>query len=293
MNHSSTSQSSSDAAIRRFLLCDLQVGERTLVEQRLFEDEEFEARVRLEELAMADDYARQRLSAADNERFRARFLVTEDRYRALAVSRALQTKLSAAVPPVKTETSKLRNWFDFSQPVWRYAFGVLLLLLVFATVRRVVNEPSLVRKIIPTRILPKTKPMAQQPDEANHPAAVPAPSHAAAEPTLPPHELIALTLTLDSNSTAEHPSMVPPTAAANIIRMRLMLPKNQTGPFHVELLTTKGEAVLNADSPGAGDGVSLNFDVPAGLLKAGDYQISVTSAGKEPREAEAYYFRVH
>lgn len=291
MNHPSTSQSSSDA-IRQFLLGNLQDGERALVEQRLFEDEEFEARVRIEELALADDYARQRLSAADNERFRKRFLATDDRYRALAVSRLLQTRLSTAVAPRETEKAKLGSWLDFSQPAWRYAFTVLLLLLVFATVRRVVKEPSLVRQIIPARILPKPKPIAQQPDEANHPAAVPAPSHADAEPTPPSHELRPQEVTFEANNTAAQPSIVPATAVGNGIRMRMVLRDNQTGPFHAELLTSKGESVVKADSLGVSDGASVMLDIPAGLLKPGDYQIRITPTGQEPHEAASYYFRV-
>lgn len=292
MNYPSASQSSSDAAIREFLLGNLQDGERALVEQRLFEDEEFEARVHIEELALADDYARQRLSAADNERFRTRFLVTDDRYRAFAVSRLLRTRLSTAASPREMEKSKLGSWLDFSQPAWRYAFTVLLLLLVFATVRRVVREPALVRQIIPARILPKPKPIAQQPDEANHPAAVPAPSHADAEPTPPSHELSPQTITFGANNNAEQPSIVSATAVGNGIRMRMVLRENQTGAFDAELLTSKGESVIKADSLRVSDDASIILDIPAGLLKTGDYQIKITPAGQSPNKPVTYYFRV-
>lgn len=292
MNQAANSHSYSAAAIRRFLLGSLQKEERTLVEQRLFEDEEFAARVRIEELALADDYTSGCLSAADRQRFHQRFLVTDDRYRALAVSRLLQTKFSARVAPRATETSKLGSWFDFRQPAWRYAFTVLLLLLVFATVRRVVKEPSLVEQLIPKRILPKSKSISQQPDEAHHPAAIPAPSHVGVEPTPPAHEFTAQTITLAEDSKADHPSIVPAAAVSKPIEIRIVLPKTQTGSLHAELLTIRGESVFATNLLAAGDGAGVTLNIPAGLLKAGDYQIRLTPTGKEANEAVSYYFRV-
>lgn len=286
MNYSSTRQSSSDDAIRRFLLDDLQDGERTRVEQRLFEDEEFEARVRLEELAMADDYARKRLSAADNERFRTRFLVTEDRSRALAVSQALQTKLSAAAP-VKTETFKLRNWFDFRQPVWRYAFAALLLLIVFATVWRKVKEPpQLVKELIPKVLRPKSKPLASQPVEANHPDTTSSPDHAAPEPTPPPHSSLLL-INLDQNNSAAQPAVITAAAAANPLRFQIASGK-QAEAFHVEVLTANGASVFSSEAVKSNNS-ELSFELPAGLLKSGEYQTRI-SVGKEP--VTTYYLRV-
>ena len=55
----------SDETIRRFLLGGLSASERPLFEQRLITDDDLDARVRLAELELADDYAFERLSAPE------------------------------------------------------------------------------------------------------------------------------------------------------------------------------------------------------------------------------------
>ena len=69
----------SDDAIRRFLLGELTVTEQAAFENRLVADDELEARVRLSELGLADDYVQQRLTRAESLRVQECFLVTRDR----------------------------------------------------------------------------------------------------------------------------------------------------------------------------------------------------------------------
>src|SRR5437763_2451493 len=84
----------SDDAIRRFLLGELTVTEQTAFENRLVADDELEARVRLSELGLADDYVQRRLTRAESLRVQERFLVTRDRQHMAAVSQALRDRFT-------------------------------------------------------------------------------------------------------------------------------------------------------------------------------------------------------
>src|SRR5438046_7969544 len=86
----------SDDAIRRFLLGELPVAEQTAFENRLVADDELEARVRLSELGLADDYVQRWLPRAESLRVQERFLVTKDRQEMAAVSQALRDRFTPA-----------------------------------------------------------------------------------------------------------------------------------------------------------------------------------------------------
>src|SRR5438477_13138426 len=86
----------SDDAIRRFLLGELTVTEQTAFENRLVADDELEARVRLSELGLADDYVQQRLTRPESLRVQECFLVTRNRQDIAAVSQALRDRFTPA-----------------------------------------------------------------------------------------------------------------------------------------------------------------------------------------------------
>src|SRR4051794_29745717 len=92
-----TSQTFSDEAVRRFLLGSLGPTEQSRFEHSLFVDEALDQRVRLAELELADDYSANRLSRADRDRFRQRFLLTADREKKLEVSSALHGNFAGTV----------------------------------------------------------------------------------------------------------------------------------------------------------------------------------------------------
>src|SRR5258708_39895232 len=84
----------SNETIRRFLLGSLSASEQPLFEQRLMSDVGLDARARLIELDLADDYACGRLTTSDRQLFEQRFLVTADRQRKLRVSELLRDRFS-------------------------------------------------------------------------------------------------------------------------------------------------------------------------------------------------------
>ncbi len=283
----------SDDAIRSFLLGELTADDQTLFAQRLFTDDGFESRVRLAEFALTDDYARDWLTRAQKTQFRKNYLVSAERKRILGVSETLRARFTSEGLIHANLTQKVRSAFDISQPVWRYAFATLILLIVFATVWRGIKEPRIVQQIIPKPVTPKpTATLA--PQQANHPNTTSSPNHVEEYPALPPHDTAALFVSIDSKNTAENPVvlMLPPSGVGTV-RLELSLVKTESGSYRAELLTMKGELVFSADSLAPTNDRKIDFDVPARALKPADYQIKLSriSSGS-PEIAATCYFRV-
>jgi anti-sigma factor RsiW len=290
----STSVTFSDATIRRFLLGQLKADEQSLFEGRLFADDDLEARVRLAEFDLADDFVFERLPRPDNERVRQNFLLSADRNQTLAVSQALRHHFASVARSPAAGAQKFKTLFDFNQPAWRYAFAALLLLLVFVTVWLGIKEPRLVERIIPKGAVPKPA-ATQTPQETHHPATSSSPVHVEQTPAMPAHEAIALNVLLDPETTSNEPTIVnPPQNHIGVVRFQLRLEKNQPGPYRAELLGANGDSIFSADSLEPQDGLKLNFDIPARELKTGDHQIKLSrvAANGLTESVANYYFRV-
>src|SRR5260370_26213318 len=85
----------SDEAIRRFLLGRLSASEQPAFEKQLFSSTLLDARVRLAELDLADDYAYGRISAGERDLCEEKFLVNSDRRREVEVSIALRDRFAS------------------------------------------------------------------------------------------------------------------------------------------------------------------------------------------------------
>ena len=294
----------SDDTIHRFLLGGLSASEQPLFEQLLFTDEGLEARVRLAELDLADDYAFERLGAADQRSFEERFLLTSNRVQKLKVSRALRDRFSsqtAAGSEASTAVERLRYLFGLERPAWRIAFGVVILLILFGTVWLVIREPRIARQIT-NRIIPRRSTPAGAPREASHPSNTSMPEHQTTPSPMPEHDqnaapAVGVTIAL---TPAVSPQTIEMTALNllkgdhDVVRLQLALQPDQTGPYRVELLTIEGSSVLSADSLKPNDWRSgIDFDVPVRLLKTGNYQVRLSrvDVGSKGRVAN-YYFRV-
>lgn len=76
------------------------------------------------------------------------------------------------------------------------------------------------------------------------------------------------------------------------MRLELSPEPNQPGTYRAELLTIDGQSVLNAQPQRSADtdGYRAYLEVPAGLLKAGDYQIKLSRVtdGSVPIKTDAF-----
>jgi hypothetical protein len=296
----------SDDAIRRFLLGRLSASEQPAFEQRLFSEDGLEARVRLAELDLADDYAYGRLNDTEHELFEARFLVSADRRRKVEVSRTLRERFAIAAPVGKTRTSfieRLRSRPYFNRPAWRYAFGVVIFMLLMGTVWVAVKKESRLKEEITRRLSPRRSPTPTLPLESNHPLNTSAPEHQVSPSPMPVHDqsaptqpaFVIVALTPAGSPDNEAPSVDLPKGSQDIVRLHLALKVNEPGSYRAELLTAGARSVFSAESIKAWDSgqAQIDFDVPARSLKTGNYQIRLSRDNTGAKEnVGSYYFRV-
>ena len=310
------SASVSDETIRLFLLGSLNENERSRFDERLFVDDELEERVRLAECEIVDDYAAERLSAKERELFTEKFMRTAERKQKLAVSQALRNYSSSQTAykknVVEIENSsprrgKFLSLFGFHRPALAFAvsFGALILLvgLVWFITRsaRESIEPSLVRQErVPTptpQITPQpTATPTPDPDLKTSPTPTPKSTPSPVEPSQT--SLIATAVLMpgalrDGGNMAR---VILPRGAHGIARFQLTLETNEAGMYRAELLTAEDQSVSIAGKLKARNtngAAKVFFDVPARLLKVGDYQIKLSryTANSSTESVGRYYFR--
>jgi hypothetical protein len=85
------------------------------------------------------------------------------------------------------------------------------------------------------------------------------------------------------------PTLTLPKDENKLVRLRLAV-INQTVPYRAEVLTADGQLVFSVAWL---SGPPFGVDVPASLLKSGEYQIRVSDArDRSKKEAAGFYFRV-
>jgi hypothetical protein len=204
------------------------------------------------------------------------------------VSKALRGRFAANSQRTGTAQS-LKAVFDFGRPAWRYAFAALLLLLVFATVWRGIKEPTIVKRIVPERVVVPKPTATPAPERANHPGTTSSPNHAQEYPEMPVHTPITVSIPLDFKNTAENPALVVlPKDEAAFVKFETQLPVNQVPPFRAELWTSKGESIIAVDLLAPTSDSKIVLVVPAEKFQSGDYLIRVNSKSA----TASYYLRV-
>jgi hypothetical protein len=301
-----------DDAIRRFLFGRLSLVERSSFEERLFTDDRLEARVRLAEFDLADDFALEHLSAADRKAFEEKFLLSAERKRKLKVSTALHERFASASTEVTTApkaakasiSERLRLLLGLNQRAWRLAFGVAILVVLVGMVWLLVKEPR-IREGIKATIFNQRAPapapsVPRMAGHSNNTSS--APEHQTPPFPMPPHEpmaspvIVSADLLPDASRDRDKVPLIElPKGEHDIVRLQLALKPNQTGIYRAEVLTVDDQSVFSSQSLQSTetDAGKVDFDVPAALLTAGDYRVSLRRADDgSKRTVASYYFRV-
>lgn len=284
----------SDEAIRRFLLGSLNSNEQSRFEQSLFVDESLEERVRLGELELSDDYTAGRLSRAERELFRLRFLLTAEREKKVAVSKALHDNFafSPAIPQ-DSFWQQANSFFDIRRHAWKYAFAGLVLTLLLAGAALLVKKER--SRLVddsfrPPRTAPRPSATAM-PQPAHHPPNSSVPTHTETSPTLPLHDGLTTSVLLASGTPLDSAPTI--SASGEVVRVQLILNEPLAESYAVSVTTVAGESVFSADALQRTEEKTLGFDVPAGSIKRGDFQVTLTRLdGDAKQSVETYYFRV-
>lgn len=296
----------SDDAVRRFLLGRLGSAELSIFEARLIADDDLEARVRLAEFDLADDYVFSRLSLDERQRFKERFLLGADRKLKLSVSSALRDRLVFNQPSVKSTTRFLgRFWLlsPFNGPVARIAFAVVTLLVVVGSALLLIKKGPRITNGIGRIVKIRRLQPQSTPGEAQHAPDNSAPEHRETPSTMPGHDRIAPSRTIQSIKlspavsleSGEAPSINLTNGEQDILRLELAVKPDPSGLYQAQLSTINGQDVLTAESlrPIDVDARKIELDLPASLLKAGDYRVKLSRIHDGSAQALAnYYFRV-
>lgn len=296
----------SDETIRRFLLGNLSAAERPAFEQRLLIDHALAARVRLAEFELADDCTDESLSSGERELLEEAFLLSADREQKVRVSRSLRDRfapvaVSSVASPAITYLARLRSAVNIARPAWRFAFAALIFILLIGTVWVVVKKEGRIKEEITKQFHRRRSPNPTVPVESNHPTNNSTPDHQPGSSPMPVHEqtspssgkIISLT-PLVLPDASKFPSLTLPQGGQGVVQLRLALTDNQPARYRAELLTIAGSSIFSAEGLQSASGrAEIDFEVPAQLLKSGDYQIRLGRAVNETTAGETrYYFRV-
>lgn len=291
----------SDDVIRGFLLGRLNATEQLKFEEQLMLDDRLEESVRLAEYQLADDYILDRIDLDDRHRYLETFLVTPERRRLTMVSTVLRDHFRPSNKPSSPwslPNLSWRNLFDFNRIAWRYAFGVVILLLLVASFLLVTKESRIVKRILPKR-LPARPAAVSSPQEANHPTGSAAPLHRETASPLPAHESTLPKQAVDSQivativlSAGVESEISLPDQAAGTVRLQMAVEPNESSVFRAELLSGSSSVFVTEELKAADDGV-LNFDIPVQNLTAGDYQVKLSRVhDRSEKPLAGYSFRV-
>lgn len=293
----SNADTMSDEAIRRCLLGNADLAERTRFEELVLFDEEMERRVRQAELELADDYSGGQLSDQELKLFERNFLVTKERGKQLAVSRALQTNLSSrpAEPAGKDRLRYPFPWsFQINRPLATPALVFLALILSVGLAVILLKRPRSQTLVVATRQQPQAPGRKNSPEYAHPPGLQPSQSAQVDVPT--PAWVGNLTLQPGAQSVEQTLRVPASPLESDIVRVTLLLGPDASELFRGELLTTEGQHVTDVTelrTVAEGQQKKVVWDLPARLLRAGDYQIKLTATSKgQTAQPNQYTFRV-
>lgn len=273
----------SDSAIRRSLLGCADPADQEKFEKLLLLDDQFERRVYRIELELADDFSFGQLSTKEQHLFTSRFLVTPDRVRGLAVSRALRKAISSSHASQATQSrqswpSKFLNLFTFGRPFASAALAVTTLLIAGALLWLSLKAPP-----VGPPVVSKQQPAPTSERRYAHPVASQSPDDKSEAGSTTQAEV--LTITLQPESKSEHKQTVRlanPNAFVSI-RLELLLDgATASATYQAVLMSADGSRVTSFSELKAqpGSQPKIVIDVPALLLPSGSYaiELSQTSA---------------
>jgi len=180
-------------------------------------------------------------------------------------------------------------------------FAVLIFILLVGGAWVIVKKEGRIKDVITKRWGRPRSPSPTVPVETNHPTNSSLPEHQTSPSPMPVHDqtsapsvsaIIALTPAGSPNG-GNIPSVK--IAQQDIVRLQLVLQPYQPGTYRAELLSAVGQSVFSAEAIKAPEGgaAQIDFDVPARLLKTGNYQVRLSRDHAGAKQSMVrYYFRV-
>jgi hypothetical protein len=287
----------SDSAIRRSLLGCADPVEQEKFEKLLLQDDQFERRVHRLELELADDFSFGQLSTKEQDLFTSRFLVTSDRVRGLAVSKALRKAISSSHASQATQSrqswpSKFFNLFTFGRPFASAALAATTLLIVGALLWLSLKAPP-VRSPVASKQQPAPTPSERQ---YAHPVASQSPNDKSEDGSTTQPEVLTFTLQPESKSVHKQTVRLANPNAVVSIRLELLLDgASASATYQAGLVSADGSRVTSFSELKVqpGNEPKIVIDVPTLLLKSGSYAIELRQTSADGgNEFDRYSFEV-
>jgi hypothetical protein len=163
----------------------------------------------------------------------------------------------------------------------------------------VIREPRLVQQIV-IKIMPRRSTPRSAPREAGHPTNTSSPEHVITPSPMPVHDQtpsspVSIAPVLAASSNNNVPSVTLPKGDQDFVRVQLAVKPNPGVTYRAELWNADGQSVFSAESlkVAANDSGQINLDVPARLLRTGDYQVRLSRDNAGTKEnVGSFYFRV-
>lgn len=269
----------SDSAIRRSLLGCADPADQEKFEKLLLLDDQFERRVYRLELELADDFTFGQLSTKEQDLFTSRFLVTSDRVRELAVSRALGKAISSSHASQATQSrqswpSKFLNLFTFGRPFASAALAVTTLLIVGVLLWLSLKAPP-VRSPVASKQQSAPTPSERQ---YAHPVASQSPNDKSEDGSTTQPEVLSITLQPESKSESKQTVQLPNAGVAGV-RLELLIGVgvDASATYEAKLMFADGQplATFSELKVQPGSQPKVVIEVPAHNLKSGDHLIEL------------------
>lgn len=291
-------QAIDDALVVRYLLGELSESEQVAVEDRAFAESEFLGALEAAEADLIDTYVRGGLLESDRRAFERQFLNSSNRRRKVEFARALAVVASESpVRPQRRPSELFRGW----SPSLGFAAGfamVVCLVGVFwlnyqnTAMRSQISVLESRGRELETQ---RQRLERQLSAEQSRAPSGNAPDQQSAESARFAASLILVPGLSRSAAPTEQLVLSPSTMIAHI-RIQLE-PRDDYPRFRVELRTRRGEEVVTVGNllrRQTSAGYTVSFDVPAGALATGDYELALKGIGASQGSTDIgfYYFHV-
>lgn len=277
--------------LRRYLLRDLDEARQEQLEEQLLTDEELQEALSDEQDSLIDDYVLNLLTERERERFKSKFLLTQERLHKLRLSQSL-------VKYAEVETAEpLEAERSYTAPFWRQPFyflkthrlaaavsSVIILLIVgyggwsIYQQRRLENRLDEMRK----RQLAVEQELAQLNDGqlSERPSAI---------------ATLSLKQLLVRDSNEKRRAVI--ADGINILQLKLELTEDKFPSYRAVIETDEGAGIYTISdlkAKAVGDDKAVFLNIPSRLLPSGNYQVHLSgmTIEKESVEVGLYPFQV-
>jgi pyruvate/2-oxoglutarate dehydrogenase complex dihydrolipoamide acyltransferase (E2) component len=263
--------------IEDYLLGRLARAEQSRIESLLFEDDEVFEAIRAAEDDLIDRYLAGELSSADKEAFERKFAASPSRQERIAIARTVSRALTpeaARAAEVATAPAR-RAWLPSAKRLSLPAGAGLAAALIVAIVWL-------------GRLTTRVDQVGPQ-----QPAVQPMSSASTVTTEAPPAPALFLLRRVELRRGEGRLPVLRIAEGTAAIRLRAELEAPMTTSRHaVALRRVEGSIVWRGWAQQDADRRTVTVTVPARVLEAGDYVLSLTAPESPPEDAAEYLFRV-